>query len=89
MWLVKGVFAEREDNERMSTSGISVRMVAKKSPMRGWLAGASCGGRAWLWEPDGWVRRGELLFLLFADVGENSSSSEGSSSLTYSIRLPT
>ena len=87
--LVEGEFVEKEDNGQISTSGISVRMVARKSPISGCPAG-------W-WEesvvplPYGWEwewPRGELLFLLFAGVGENSSSSDASSSLTYNIRLP-
>ena len=85
--LVEGGFVEKEDNGQISTSGISVRMVARKSPISGCPAG-------W-WEksvvplPYGWEwPRGELLFLLFAGVGENSSSSDASSSLTYNIRLP-
>ena len=84
--LVEGELVEREDSEQMSTSGISVRMVAKKSPISGWPAGWGalvplCGWEWWPWP------RGELLFLLFGGVGENSSS-EASSSLMYSIRLP-
>ena len=87
---MEGAFAEREDNEQMSTSGISVRMVAKKSPISGcpaewWeesVVPLPCG---WGWE---WWPRGELLFLLLAGVGENSSSSDASSSLIYNIRLP-
>ena len=47
---MEGEFVEREDSEQMSTSGISVRMAAKKSPISGWpaeweaIALLPCGG---------------------------------------------